>query len=126
MDEAQPRDQDPLRAWGRREGYLRVQLRLLTAAEGGRRSGIADGYRASWTFEAERQTEPLVVHDAPLLIEGGPQLSTGAAAVVRIHPLHPEFWTRVEAGHRMTMREGTRIVGEAVVVEKVGPDATRE
>ena len=76
MDEPQPRDQDPLRAWGKREGYFRVRLRLLTADEGGRSSGIADGYRASWNFDADRQTEPLVIHDAPLLIEGTPRIST--------------------------------------------------
>ena len=46
--------------------------------------------------------------------------------MVRIHPLHPEFWAAVEPGQTMTMREGRRVVGEAVVVEKVRPDPNRD
>jgi translation elongation factor EF-Tu-like GTPase len=119
--EKAPRDQDPLRAYGEREGYFRVRLRLLTQGEGGRRSGVADGYRFSWNWDETTEEGALVIHDGPLLVEDGEGLEPGQEAVVRIHPIFPEFWIEVRPGTEITMREGSRIVGRAEVLERVEP-----
>jgi hypothetical protein len=40
---------------------------------------------------------------------------------VRLHPLAPDLWPALSPGLRLTMREGSRVVGVAGVIEVVTP-----
>jgi hypothetical protein len=109
------RDVKGLVAYGERVGYLRARLRLVPTTDGGRRRRIYSGYRSSWHW-GERSGDGLAVHhDAPLTIEGSDRLELGAEAMVRLYPIHPEFWVTIDRGRRIEMREGSRVVGEAIV-----------
>ena len=41
---------------------------------------------------------------------------------MRLHPLFPDYWPEVSNGLTLGMFEGPRKVGDAVVIEVVGPD----
>lgn len=104
----------------REQGYIRATLRLLNAAEGGRQTPIASGYRSHWSFPPEIHDEG---HDAPLTVESGPEqwLDPGVETPVRLHPLFPRHWPTVAPGLRLNMMEGARLVGIAEVVEVIPP-----
>ncbi|MFZ2502751.1 MAG: hypothetical protein WAW88_08795 [Nocardioides sp.] len=114
------RDLERWRHWGRKYGFVRARLRLLTTDEGGRRTAILSGYRSCWGFPSEVHDE---MHDGPLLIEGQSHIDPGDSAVVSLHPLMPELWPEVLPGMTLGMFEGSRQVGEAIVLELVGPEA---
>jgi hypothetical protein len=100
-------------------GFVRVHLRLLTSAEGGRKGPIADGYRACWDI-GNRYEGGSGFNDAPLLLDGRGFLAPGESANVRISPLLPQHWTQVTAGAEIAMYEGSRMVGRGTVVEVIG------
>lgn len=101
-------------------GYIRARLRLVSTQEGGRQTPIASGYRSHWAFPPEVHRDS---HDAPLTIESGPGrwMAPGEETVVRLHPLAPAYWPRIASGLRLTMLEGSRVVGHAEVLEVVPP-----
>jgi translation elongation factor EF-Tu-like GTPase len=103
-------------------GYIRARLHLLTHEEGGRLSPIASGYRSCWAFPPDVHDE---WHDGPLTIESGPGvwLDPGQETTVRLHPLVPDLWPSISPGLRLTMHEGSRVVGVAEVIEVVPPVA---
>lgn len=103
----------------RERGCIRARLRLVTTEQGGRRGPISSGYRSCWGFPPEVHAD---MHDGPLLIEGQNVLSPGEVAMVRIHPLVPDLWPEISDGLPLGMFEGSRKVGEAVVIEVVAPD----
>lgn len=104
----------------RQQGYIRARLRLLTSEQGGRSGPIYSGYRSCWGSPPDVHED---MHDGPLLIEGQDVLNPGEVATVRLHPLFPEYWPEVSEGLILGMFEGSRQVGEAVVVEVVSPSA---
>jgi hypothetical protein len=58
--------------WEERErelGFIRVRIRLLDAAEGGRQGPIASGYQASWDIGNRTESGERTLNDAPLLLE---------------------------------------------------------
>jgi hypothetical protein len=61
------------------------------------------------------------MHDGPLTIEGGFSLGLGEEATVRLHPLFPEYWPEVAPGMTLSMHEGSKLVGTALVLEVVKP-----
>ena len=103
---------------GREHGYVRARLRLLSTDQGGRRTPIVSGYRSCWAFPPELHGD---MHDGPLMIEGQEVLAPGEVAIVRLHPLFPEYWPRLSEGLMLGMFEGSRQVGDAVVIEVVAP-----
>ncbi|MFC5175648.1 hypothetical protein [Nocardioides taihuensis] len=114
-------DDRELARWQKHEqehGYIRARLHLLSTHEGGRSVPIFSGYRSSWGFPQEVHE---YVHDGPLLIEDQDTLSPGEVATVRLHPLVPDYWPEVSVGLSLGMFEGSRKVGEAVVIEVVEP-----
>ena len=120
------RDIEGLTAFGRRAGYFRAQLRLVPTDEGGRRGRIYSGYRSTWWLGDRTPDGSIQYHDAPLTVEDGDRLELGELAVVRLYPTHPEYWPDVRPGQSIEMREGSRVVGHATVLERVSPaDATR-
>lgn len=117
MDE---RDLERWREHGRQNGYVRARLTLLTHEQGGRKTPLVTGYRSCWGFPPEIHP---YLHDGPLLIEGQDWLAPGEDALVALHPLVPDHWPQVTVGLLLGMFEGSRKVGEAVVVEVVLPAA---
>jgi translation elongation factor EF-Tu-like GTPase len=97
-------------------GYLRAALRLTPSSEGGRKTPLRTGYRANWRLGKDD-----VQAGAPITIEDREWLEPGAEAVVRLHPMFPEYWESVVAGARITMYEGSRRVGTATVLDVVPP-----
>ncbi len=114
-------DRDRWLAVERRRGYIRARLWLIPPSEGGRRTAIFSGYRASWTLDP---AQPAIQRDAPLLIESGDVIDAGTAAVVRLHPLVPDRWRGVAPGQRLHMHEGLRHVGTAEIIEVVSLTVT--
>lgn len=110
-------DVERLTAYGERVGYVRALLRLVPTERGGRRRPIYSGYRSSWHWGERSKGGLAIHHDAPLTIEAGDQLDLGEEATVRLYPLHPEFWVTIAPGHHVEMREGSRVVGEALIID---------
>lgn len=98
------------------KGYIRVRLRLTAAEQRGRRTPLNSGYRAHWGFPTDFHQENL---DAPLTLEGARTLAPGGETIARLHPLVPELWPSIEPGLRLSMLEGSRLVGVADVIEVV-------
>lgn len=102
----------------RQSGYISVRLRLLMSDEGGRQLGVSDDYRADWGIGALSSGD-LLMAGAPITIEGSGRLELGKTAIARLHPLYWEAWEGVVPGALLTMLEGRRVVGVAVVLELV-------
>ncbi|MEZ5092985.1 hypothetical protein [Nocardioides sp.] len=49
-------------------------------------------------------------------------LTPGETAILRLHPLFPDYWPEVSDRLSLGMFEGSRKVGEAGVIEVVAPD----
>lgn len=114
-------DDRELERWQRQErehGYIRARLRLLSTQQGGRQGPIYSGYRSCWGFPSELHAD---MHDGPLLLEGQDRLNPGETTIVRLHPLVPNYWPKVSDGLTLGMFEGSRQVGDAVVIEVVSP-----
>jgi hypothetical protein len=56
------------------------------------------------------------LHDAPLIMLTTNPLQPGGASDAEIEPALPESWGHVAAGAQLTMQEGSRVVGTAIVV----------
>jgi hypothetical protein len=115
------RDIERLTAFGQRGGYFRAQLRLIPTEEGGRRGRIYSGYRSTWWLGDRTADGSAHYHDAPLTVEDGDRLELGEVAVVRLYPTHPEYWADIRPGQSTEMREGSRVVGEVTIIERIGP-----
>jgi hypothetical protein len=101
------------------KGYIRASL-TVSGAPDGRRTPVLVGYRACWDVGGMYEGVP-TLNDAPITIEDAPSIAPGSKGTVRLHPLAPEFWTQVRAGQAITMREGERVVGTAIVLEVIPP-----
>ena len=87
--------------------------------QGGRKGPIFSGYRSCRSFPAGVHED---LHDGPLLIEGQDVLNPGDVGTVRIHPLVPRYWPEISEGLPLGVFEGSRRVGEAVVIEVAPPE----
>jgi len=91
-----------------------ASLRLLKAADGGRRGSIASGYRASfWLGRVEDQKAAL--WDARVDLRGDGDLLPGRSGDALLSPSQPDAWDRVEPGQVLAAFEGKRMIGYAVV-----------
>jgi hypothetical protein len=96
---------------------LHLNLRLLLATEGGRRSPISKGYRASWDNGDRLDDGAVHLHDALIQRLRDDPLEPGGETVAEITPLLEEFWTHVQPGDELKMFEGPHLVGQALVIE---------
>jgi hypothetical protein len=87
------------------DGVVVVDLRLLTAAEGGRDRAIQSGYRAEWVVGEHRTTGPI------LLTGGRRSVKPGERATVEVHPLAPADWRAAGPGTAVRLYEGARAIG---------------
>ncbi|MFI7434866.1 hypothetical protein [Micromonospora haikouensis] len=108
--------------WGRWEsihGIVRAELRLLSPAEGGRRTPIPGKGVLRPLWDVGRRTaagDPdLLV--ARIWVESAPALPPGATGSVRLGPLSPALWRHLQPGMTITMHEGRPMVGTATIIE---------
>ncbi|NYH51074.1 hypothetical protein HNR06_000663 [Nocardiopsis arvandica] len=113
------------RCYEDRNGVIRADLALLPANETQRQEPVpgAGVLRPMWNIGNRTSTGGPVLDVARLWVESMPFLEPGAQASVRLAPLDPSRWQRLESGHVITMHEGRSPAGTAVVLD-VGQRAT--
>jgi hypothetical protein len=105
---------------------FKVRLRLLSTAEGGRKSRIFSDYPPSWDLGNTWHGQP-TINDGRVLLDGIDELAPGAEGPAFIQPLADEFWGGVDVGTVLPMQEGSRVVGYATVTAVTWPEHfTRE
>lgn len=105
------------------DGYLIVEPRLSTAAEGGRSRAVQSGYHAQWwrvNGDGERW-----LGSGPIDLVNCLSIKPGATGPIRIRPMDPSAWLDVQAETVLHLRERVgQTLGVATVVDRVGvPDA---
>ena len=77
-----------------------------------RRSGILSGYRPTW------QTDSKPDHNSGIFYwSGGNRIELGETQEGLLWPLSSELWSKVAVNDTLKCMEGSRIVGEATVLE---------
>jgi hypothetical protein len=98
--------------------WLGVELPLRSTADGGRRTAISterEGtYRPNWSVAVP---DPHAQTGAPVLVANPTWVSPGESANAVLIPLHPPSWAEVAAGDLLYLYEGSRLCGQAEVVE---------
>lgn len=76
-----------------------------------RRNGILSGYRPTWC--ADSKTD----HNSGMIHWSGEGIGLGETREVILWPLAPDLWTKVAVNDILKCMEGSRVVGEATVLE---------
>lgn len=102
-----------------RNGVIRADLTLRPAAEARRTTPISGAgvLRPMWDIGLLSPTGGRAVSIAGLRVENMPMLEPGGRATVRLVPLTPSHWTRVQPGQQITMHEDRAVAGTAVILE---------
>jgi translation elongation factor EF-Tu-like GTPase len=94
---------------------IQAKLYLLTTEEGGRRTGIASGYRPPIYFDDNDNNHG---YDGVITLENQEQASPGEEFSVRIDFLHPELVSHLlKRGTRFNIREGERVVATGTIIK---------
>jgi hypothetical protein len=95
---------------------LRVRLRLLSTAEGGRRGWIEGNgnYRPTWYWHPWPHVDVDAV-DAAVVALSPVRLHPGEQGVAELEPLSPHLWRSVVVGQRLGAYEGARRVADVDV-----------
>jgi translation elongation factor EF-Tu-like GTPase len=96
--------------------FIEADICLLTPEEGGRRTGIASGYRCNCRLwrAGEHKTS---YHDATVFILDVPEILPGSSARARLQPHYPDVWADLAVGSDFGLCEGPRVIGRATVTE---------
>lgn len=97
--------------------FIRARVTLVSTEAGGRRAGIATGYRCNCRVPGDSEDS---YFDATFNIDGVDVLEPGDTGDSRIQPHHPDDWVGVEIGTVIDMCEGPRLIGRAVVTALFG------
>jgi hypothetical protein len=97
--------------------FIRAELRMKSTEEGGRRRPISSGYRCNCWFGGLTPTGERSYHDAVIHLETTESLEPGSSSLVRLQPAFPDSWSGLTVGSVIDVCEGSRVVGEATVVE---------
>lgn len=97
--------------------FIRAELRMKPTEAGGRRRPISSGYRCNCWFGELTEAGERSYHDAVIYLEAEENLRPGSSSLVRLHPAFPDSWTGLTVGSVIDVCEGSRVVGEATVVE---------
>ena len=90
---------------------MKVELWLLGADQGGRRTPVSSGYRGSFLWSSSGGQS----HDATLYLDD--DLRPGGHAFAIVIPHVPSYWRDIGVGRELELREGHRLVGRAIVRE---------
>jgi hypothetical protein len=99
------------------EAFIRTEVRMRSTADGGRRNPIFSGYRCNCWIGARTPEGEKAYNDAAIYLESQDRLEPGETAMARLQPAVPEYWTHVDVGLVIELCEGSRVKGEATVVE---------
>jgi len=97
-------------------GFVEARLRLTATEDGGRSHPIFTDYRPDWNIGNRTHSGELELNGAPITLEDALSIPPGGTGLVRLHPLWREGWTEVQTGAEIAMHEGSRVVGNAVVL----------
>ena len=97
-------------------GFVEARLTLTATEAGGRTHPVFTDYRPDWNIGNRTENGDLEINGAPITLEDAQSIPPGGTGLVRLHPLWREAWTSVQPGAEIAMHEGSRVVGNAVVV----------
>ena len=111
------------RRWEAVHGVVRAELRLVPAAEGGRRLPMPGHgvLRPLWDIGRRSAAGDPELHVARIWVEGAPELAAGGCGVVRLAPLTPVNWRALRPGQTIAMHERMPVAGIATVIETSVP-----
>ncbi|MER5553495.1 hypothetical protein ABT001_17815 [Streptomyces sp. NPDC002793] len=114
------------RCYEARHGTIRAELTLRPAAEGRRRTPFSGAgvLRPMWDIGNRSPAGGPALDIARIWAEFVPSLEPGDRAPVRLAPLDPSRWQRLEPGQVITMHEDRSVGGTAVVLEVHRPRTT--
>lgn len=96
--------------------FIVADVHLLRPEEGGRRSGIANGYRCNcWVGHVVDGKR--TYNDATFYVLKTGGIEPGSTAQVRVRPHYPNDWTHLTVGSGFELCEGPRVVGHARITE---------
>ena len=97
---------------------VKVKIRLDTTVEGGRRSGIANGYRPNHVFEYKENGEMVEAFMGDVVFENQDLLELGKEYEVMIRfPLVQRIERFMDKGRTWWMHEGPRKIGQAEIID---------
>ena len=97
--------------------FIRAQLRMKPTSAGGRSRPISSGYRCNCWLGGLTEAGERAYNDAVVYLESVETLEPGSSAFVRLQPAFPDLWTDVTVGLVIDLCEGSRVLGEATVIE---------
>lgn len=77
-----------------------------------RRTGILSGYRPTWCCDSKPDH-----NSGAFYWSGGHWIELGATQEGLLWPLAPQFWEEVRVNDVLRCMEGSKVVGEAIVLE---------
>lgn len=93
-----------------------ARVKLRSTADGGRREPIRSGFTPNWWVPDPVVEGNRILVSAAVEIVGSGILAPGQEGIVRIRPVTPELWERVESGTPLRMTEGPAfVVAEGIV-----------
>lgn len=95
--------------------HRRVRFALLPTEEGGRRAPVRSGYRPGFWLGLSTNHMPML-HDAAVTLVGTQTLSPGETGVAELAPVVDEPWMQVANGQTLPCYEGSRLIGDAIVM----------
>jgi hypothetical protein len=111
------------RRWETLRGCIRAELRLVPAAEGGRRTSVPGQgvLRPLWDIGLRTAAGSPDLQVARIWVEHMPELAAGGSGMIRLAPLTPASWRGLRPGHTITMHERRPVAGTAAIIETTKP-----
>jgi translation elongation factor EF-Tu-like GTPase len=90
---------------------LKATLFVIPNEFKGRKQPVCDGYRPDW------KVNPSNAHLNGGAIKAEESISPGESGIVFIYPMCEESWHHLKPEDQITMHEGSRLVGVAILQE---------
>lgn len=88
-----------------------MKFRISFTLNNARRSGILSGYRPTWQSDSKPE------HNGAMIHWSGEGIGLGETREVTLWPFAPQLWEKVAVNDILRCMEGSRVVGEATVLE---------
>ena len=105
-----------LRIYEAEHGFVEARLTLTATEDGGRTHPVFTDYRPDWNIGNHTESGEMEINGAPITLEDAQSIPPGGTGVVRLHPLWRDAWLKVQPGAELAMHEGSRVVGNAIVL----------
>ncbi|MDX2642033.1 hypothetical protein PV341_00270 [Streptomyces sp. PA03-1a] len=106
-------------------GIIRADLTLRPASEARRQTSFSGAgvLKPMWDVGNRSPSGQPALNIAAIWVEFAPSLGPGGRATIRLAPLDPSQWQRVQPGQVLTMHEDRTVAGTAVLLEVQRPTA---